>query len=124
MRVAWSKTMYVLVIEFDRTRGGETHREKRVWAISNRKVAEEEAERFTRLAQAGSTNFLKGGDKLTFQECRLYFSDTDDQQVAKEKVSAGEAKLLAHAFNPGLNNPEYWEEFLAQLDVLDAAPVK
>jgi len=108
--------MYVLVIEFDRTRRGETRREKRFWAFSQQSLANREAEHFARLAHAGSTNFLRNGDKLTFQESLLYLADTDDEQVAKRKASVGDAQLVQHAFNPALHNPSYWEEFLAQLE--------
>lgn len=108
--------MYVLIIEFDRTRQGETRREKRLWTFSERGAAERETERFTHLVRAGSTQYLKGGDKLSFQESRFYFVDTDDKQTAELRASNGDAQLIHHAFNPALDNPAYWEEFLAELD--------
>ena len=115
------RSMYILEIEFDRARDGETRREKRIWAFSEKATAEAEAEQFTRLAQAGSVNFLRGGDKLALQECRLYLADASDHETAKAMVVAGKAQLLRHGFNPGLDNPDYWEEFLAQLDEAELA---
>jgi hypothetical protein len=109
--------MYVLIIEFDRTRQGETRHEKRLWTFSERGEAERETERFAHLVRAGSTQYLKGGDKLSFQESRLYFVDTNDRQTAEQRASKGDAQLIQHAFNPALDNPAYWEEFLAQLEV-------
>jgi len=108
--------MYVLVIEFDRMRDGEARRETRYWTFTDRRHAEAEAHRFASLAHAGSTNFLRNGDKLTFQESRLYSVDTDDRHVAKRHATSGEAKLLHHAFNPALQNPSYWDEVLGKLD--------
>ena len=108
--------MYVLVIEFDRMRDGETRREKRFWAFADRHHAETEHHHFARLAHAGSTNFLRNGDKLTFQESRLYSADTDDRHTAKRHALSGEAKLLHHAFNPALENPSYWDAVLDKLD--------
>jgi len=113
--------MYVLVIEFDRTRLGETRRDKRIWTFNQRDAAERESEHFSRLAQAGSTNFLRSGDKLTFQESRLYLVDTADELSARQKISSGDASLVRHAFNPALTNPEYWDELLAQLDEAESA---
>ena len=109
--------MYVLIIEFDRMRQGETHREKRLWTFSERGEAERETERFAHLVRAGSPQYLKGGDKLSFQESRLYFVAADDKQTAELRASNGDAQLIHHAFNPALDNPAYWEEFLAQLEV-------
>ena len=108
--------MYVLVIEFDRTRDGETHREIRFWTFTEHQRAEAEAARFASLAHAGSTNFLRNGDKLTFQESRLYNANTDDRHAAKRQATSGEAKLLHHAFNPALRNPSYWDDVLGRLD--------
>jgi hypothetical protein len=108
--------MYVLVIEFDRTRPAETRREKRLWTFSERGEAERETERFADLVRAGSTQYLKGGDKLSFQESRLYFVETNDKETAELRASNGDAQLIHHAFNPALDNPTYWEEFLAQLE--------
>jgi hypothetical protein len=108
--------MYVLIIEFDRKRQGEPRRERRFWTFDQRAAAERETERFERLVHAGSTQFLKNGDRLTFQESRLYLADIDDESLAKQKASNGDAELLRHAFNPAIANPAYWEEFLAQLE--------
>ena len=108
--------MYVLVIEFDRMRDGATRREKRFWTFSDQRHAETEYHHFARLAHAGSTNFLRNGDKLTFQESRLYSVDTDDRHAAKRHALSGEAKLLNHAFNPALENPSYWDRVLDKLD--------
>jgi hypothetical protein len=114
--------MYVLVIEFDRMRGGETRREKRFWTFADQHHAETEAQHFARLAHAGSTNFLRNGDKLTFQESRLYSADTDDRHAAKRHALSGEARLLHHAFNPALENPSYWDAVLDKLD--DGEPIE
>jgi hypothetical protein len=108
--------MYVLVIEFDRMRDGETRRERRFWTFADRHHAEAEHHHFASLAHAGSTNFLRNGDKLTFQESRLYDSNTDDRPLAKQHALSGEARLLHHAFNPALENPSYWETVLDRLD--------
>jgi hypothetical protein len=113
-------SMYVLVIEFDRMRDGETRREKRFWTFADRHHAETECHHFARLAHAGSINFLRNGDKLTFQESRLYHADTEDRQIAKRHATTGEAKLLHHAFNPAITKPTYWDEVLAKLDEGDA----
>ena len=108
--------MYVLVIEFDRMRDGETRREKRFLTFADQHHAETESRHFARLAHAGSVNFLRNGDKLTFQESRLYHADTDDRHTARRHATSGEAKLLHHAFNPALENPSYWDEVLGKLD--------
>jgi len=108
--------MYVLVIEFDRIRDGETRRETRFWTFTDRHDATTEAQHFARLAQAGSVNFLRNGDKLTFQESRLYRADTEDRHAARRHAISGEAKLLHHAFNPAIENPAYWDEVLDKLD--------
>jgi len=108
--------MYVLIIEFDRTREGTTRRESRIWTFWDRKAADLEAERFATLAQAGSINFLRNGDRLTFQECRLFEVDESNTEVARQRALAGDARLLRHAFNPALDNPTYWQEFLAELE--------
>ena len=108
--------MYVLVIEFDRMRDGETRREKRFWTFADRQHAETESRHFASLAHAGSVNFLRNGDKLTFQESRLYHAETDDRHTAKRHATSGEAKLLHHAFNPAIENPSYWDEVLGKLD--------
>lgn len=108
--------MYVLIIEFDRTRQGETRREKRFWTFAQRGEAEHEAARFEHLVHAGSPQFLRSGDRLTFQESRLYLADENDESLAKQKASSGDARLLRHAFNPAIANPAYWDEFLAQLE--------
>lgn len=108
--------MYVLVIEFDRMRDGATRRETRFWTFTDRHDATTEAQHFARLAQAGSVNFLRNGDKLTFQESRLYRADTEDRHAARRHAISGEAKLLHHAFNPAIENPAYWDEVLDKLD--------
>jgi hypothetical protein len=108
--------MYVLVIEFDRMRDGATRRERRFWTFADQRHAETEAQHFARLAHAGSTNFLRNGDKLTFQESRLYNANTDDRHTARRHAMSGEARLLHHAFNPALQNPSYWDEVLDKLD--------
>jgi len=113
--------MFLLVIEFDRTRGGETRRERRFWTYADQREAEAETSHFAQLAHAGSTNFLRNGDKLTFQECRLYRADTDDRKLARQIAASGKAHLLRHAFNPALHNAGYWEKVLDRLD--DGEPI-
>jgi hypothetical protein len=112
--------MHVLVIEFDRTRQGETRREKRFWTFDQPDVAERETVRFEQLVHAGGTQFLRGGDRLTFQESRLYVVDADNETLARQKASAGDARLLRHAFNPALTDPAYWDELLEQLEADEA----
>jgi len=43
-------------------------------------------------------------------------ADTDNESLAKQMASDGDARLLRHAFNPALTNPAHCEEFLAQLE--------
>lgn len=108
--------MYVLVIEFDRLRGERTSRERRLWVYERKNDADIEAARFTRLAHAGSIQFLRNGDRVTFQECRLYSSAASDPKDAAADIASGKARLLQHAFNPALSDPGYWETVLEKLD--------
>lgn len=113
--------MYIVEIDFDREQKGQTKRERRWWPYRDRARAGAEADRFSRLAHAGGIRILRNGDKITFQECRLYDVDTNDSNEARQLIEADQARLLVHAFNPAIDDPAYWDEVLDWLEREDAA---